>query len=215
MIRSARGKLAGMADEGTLAVIRDALADSERVDVERVELVLDAGAVVLRGSVATTEQADLATMVARQHADEVHNRLRVDPGLREDATNPADIARQAALAEASDTDQELDDSAAVPDRPRTEDWSAQKAGLESLTMSEARDDMPEDVAEALAENKPWNPPTQPHLAPTEEEQRQVLDREQAPEALAEQGERGDGEPSLPGVSKAELERRARPDTDED
>lgn len=213
MIRGGGGNPAGMADDGTLAVIREALRDSDKVPVDRVELDLREGAVVLRGSVATSEQADVAAMVAAQHADEVHNELRVDPGIREDASDPADIARDAALREADDTDEELDDSAVVPDRPRGEDWSAQRAGLESLTASQQRDDLTSDVSEALAENVAWDPPDQPHLAPTESEQRQLLDREQAPEGLAEQGEPVEGEPSLPELSKSELERDAHPRED--
>lgn len=161
-----------MADQGTIEVIREALADSGGVELDRVELLLDEGAVVLRGGVSTAEEASLATMVAEQHADEVRNLLSVDAGLRENEADHMAVAADAAGRTARD--------------PVT--------GME----------------EALGENVAWDPPAQPHMVPTRDEERGVIS-DQELEPLAEQGADGDGEPSLPGVSQAELERDARPD----
>lgn len=157
-----------MADQGTIEVIREALADSGGVELDRVELLLDEGAVVLRGGVSTAEEASLATMVAEQHADEVRNLLSVDAGLRENEADP------------------------------------------DVTMRRPDDDPVTGMEEALGENVAWDPPAQPHMVPTRDEERGVIS-DQELEPLAEQGADGDGEPSLPGVSQAELERDARPD----
>lgn len=125
------GNALRMADQGTIDVIRDALADSGAVELDRVELVLDDGAVVLQGAVPTQEQATLAAMLAERHAGEVRNHLRVDRHLREDETHSA-----------------------VPSGAQDPD-----------------DGLVTDVSEALDENQPWDPPTEPHTGLTANEQR--------------------------------------------
>lgn len=84
-----------MADQGTIDVIREALRDSDRVDSARIELVIDDGAVVLRGSVATAGEADVAAMVAEQHAEAVRNQLSVDGGVRDDTPDGQAVAADA------------------------------------------------------------------------------------------------------------------------
>jgi hypothetical protein len=76
-------------DEETLATIRDVLDRSDRVDASRIDLTGgDGGPVVLVGSVASDEEATAAAMLVEQHVSAVDNRLRVDPGIREDTTGP-------------------------------------------------------------------------------------------------------------------------------
>lgn len=195
-----------MADQGTIEVIREALAESGGVEVDRVELVLDDGAVVLRGAVSTAEQASLAAMVAEQHADEVRNLLSVDAGLRENEADHMAVATDAAERAADDG---LPGQMQDQDRPLMEEWSAQTSQQTDVTMRRPDDDQVTDIEEALGENVAWDPPTQPHMVPTRDEQRGLIS-DQELEPLAEQGADGDGPPSLPGVSQAELERDARP-----
>lgn len=196
-----------MADQGTIEVIREALADSGGVELDRVELVLDEGAVVLRGAVSTAEQASLAAMVAEQHADEVRNLLSVDAGLRENQADHMAVATDAAERAADDG---LPGQMQDQDRPLNQEWSAQTSQQTDVAMRRPDDDQVTDIEEALGENVAWDPPTQPHMVPTRDEQRGLIGGDQELEPLAEQGADGDGEPSLPDVSQAELERDARP-----
>lgn len=147
-----------MADRATLEVIREELADIDGAVLDHVELALDDGAVVLRGAVPTGEQAEAAAMVAERHADEVRNLLRVDPGLREDATNPGDIAADAAERAA---DGGLPGEMEAQGRPRMEGWSAQATELSDTTMGGIDGDLTSDIGEALGENVPWDPPDHP------------------------------------------------------
>jgi len=203
-----------MADQGSLDVIREALADSGGVELDRVELSLDDGAVVLRGAVSTTEQASLAEMLAEQHAGEVRNLLRVDSGLREDHSDPATVADEARARAADDG---LPGELQAQDRPRLEDWSAQTTQQTDVVpqdpgMERLEERSTSDISEALGENVPWDPPTQPHLPPTAAEQRGTQQHGQEAEEVAEPGDAGpEGRKSLPEVSQAELERDARAD----
>lgn len=132
------------ADDETLARIRAALADAERVDAARVEVGRDGQEVVLRGAVASPEEATVAAMVAERDADRVRNELHVDPGLRE-ATSEGGAPAMG-----------------VPDRApqRSPEDPAQPA-----------DDLTPDVEEALGENLAWDPPEAPSSAPTRAEER--------------------------------------------
>lgn len=153
-----------MADQGTIDVIREALASGGDVELDRVELVLDdGGAVVLRGAVSTPEQASLAAMVAEQHAEQVHNLLEVDAGLRE---NPADHMAVADDAAERAARMDLRGEMEAQDRPGMGEWSAQTTQQTDVAMGPAEDgDLTTDVSEALGENVPWDPPDHPQAAP--------------------------------------------------
>lgn len=182
-----------MTDDDILARIRAVLEGSPRIDAARIEVLRDGEDVVLRGAVATPEEASVAAMIVEGRAGDVvrptgdsyglltvRNELRVDPGLRE-VTSEAQPAR-----------------------------------------SSGAEDTPEDPAvaayEALGENVAWDPPDAPSLAPTRGEE---LGRPAAAPSMpppAEPGTVGDDDeaaPSASDLSAAELERSARPaDTDD-
>lgn len=64
-------------------VVRESLEAVDTVDARHIEVVADGDELVLRGGVATHEEASAAAAVATQHAEEVRNELRVDVNLRE------------------------------------------------------------------------------------------------------------------------------------
>lgn len=184
-------------DDDTLARIRTALAETDRVDAARIEVTAEQEAVLLRGAVANPEEASVAAMIAEQDVAAVRNELQVDPGLREGAV-------AAAHPDVSAADQPPFD----PD----------PTGPTEQTDS----DQPTEVAESLAENLPWDPPDEPSLAPTQSEERGVLARDAHDTPIAEEGpvpDPDDVEPSAADLSAAELREsarsRARPHDDED
>ncbi|HEX2051305.1 MAG TPA: BON domain-containing protein [Actinomycetota bacterium] len=133
-----------MVDRDDLEVIRQALEDSERVDARRVELAADGDRVVLRGSVSEPEEADAVALVVERYADDVVNELRVDESLREGIVEPDDVER------------------VVP--------VENEVLVGSTDMLSGPDgEITSDVARALEENEPWDPPDEPSLAPVQEE----------------------------------------------
>jgi len=132
-------------DFDDLAVIKERLEESERIDARRIELDLqDPDTVVLRGSVAEPEEATAAAMLVEQFAPRVVNQLRADRNLREGAVDPVDT------------------EAAVP--------LENEVLIGSTDMLAGPDaEITSDISRALEENEPWNPPDEPSLAPTEAE----------------------------------------------
>ena len=130
-----------MIDPDDLASVAAALEDSDRVDSGRIRVDSDGGEVVLRGAVATPEEAAAAALLAEGIAPRVRSELRVDHNLRE-GLDDVEPGERAVPAE----DEVLVgnvDMLAGPD-----------ASIES------------DLARAMEENEPWDPPTEPQLAPT-------------------------------------------------
>lgn len=175
------------ADDETLARIRAALDDEERVDARRVEVHRDDQGVVLRGAVATPEEATAATMVAELDTASVRNELRVDPGLRE--------ATSAGAAPPV--------GAPPPAPQRSPEDPSQPA-----------DDLTPHVEEALGENLAWDPPEAPVLAPTRAEERGSPAGE-AGRIEDPAPDDADEAPSAADLSAAELRRTARPDSQEE
>ncbi|HVL99651.1 MAG TPA: BON domain-containing protein [Egibacteraceae bacterium] len=176
-------------DDDTLDRIRAALDESVRVDPERVEILREGDDVVLRGAVATPEEASVAAMIAEREVERVRSELRVDAGLRERTTGGAG--------------------------PEGEPEAAPQRSPE--LPSEPADDLTSDVAEALGESLPWDPPDTPSFTPTRAEERGVMGRDTAAASLAPEGpvdDPDDVEPSAPDLSAAELERSARPERKE-
>lgn len=176
-------------DDETLARIRVALEDSSRVDADRLQVAADGEEVVLRGAVATPEEATVAAMIAEQDAPTVRNELLVDAGLREGAG-----AAGAAAEQPSSSPQRSPEDPAQPD------------------------DLTPNAEEALGEGVAWDPPEAPSSAPTRAEERGHLSRDATAVPTAPEGEVDDAdtvEPSAADLSAAELERSARPDERED
>lgn len=135
---------ADLVEEEILGRARAALEEAEGVDHTRISIEERGEGVALVGAVSTPEESSLASLLAEHHAAEVVNELRVDPNLREGTTPPTD-AEQAVPAE-NEVLIGSTDMLAGPD-----------AGIET------------DMSRALEENVPWEPPDEPHLAPTEAE----------------------------------------------
>lgn len=182
-------------DEETLARVRAALDESPRVDARRVDVAAGPEQVLLRGAVATPEEATVAGLLAEEHAVNVRNQLAVDANLREGAPEPA-----AAEVTLPATDEVL---VGDPDMA---------AGGGAHTT---------DMADALERNEPVDPPDEPMLAPTTGEERGTLDRDTRDVPIAEEGPVPDPDevpPSAPDLSAEELhrqgshdiERKARP-----
>lgn len=177
-------------DDETLARIRSALRDAERVDAGRVEVTRDGGDVVLRGAVATPEEATVAALIAEQDVESVRNDLRVDPGLREATSQGA------------------------PPPPGQPAPAPQRSPEDP---SQPADDLTTDVSEALGESLAWDPPDAPATAPTASEQRGRVPRDVTAQPAAPEGTVDDAdevEPSAGDLSAAELERSARGDEEE-
>ena len=151
-------------DEEERALVEQELAESERVDESRIRVVADGDGVALEGAVASPEEADAAALVAERHSENVVNRLRVDPLVREGIDN---------------------------DEPREEVAPAQDeilvGGPDPLAGPDAT--ITSDSAEAFSENEPWNPPDEPVLAATagEYENRPVYDGDETVSAAGEPG----------------------------
>lgn len=130
-----------MADQEIVDLVRVALDEAEGVDPARIEVVARGDAVVLSGAVSTAEESSVAALLAERHAAEVVNELLVDPNLREGAAPPTD--REEAVPAENEVLIGATDMLAGPD-----------AAIET------------DMSRALEENVPWDPPDEPHLAPT-------------------------------------------------
>jgi BON domain len=161
-------------------VVRDALSSADTVDARSIDVVAEDDVLVLRGGVASHEEASAAVSVADQLADEVRNELRIDPNLREglDQSEPR-RERNASDAEPSPFD------------PTTEP-----------------DDVVDDLQHSLTENVPWDPPDEAVQVPTRAEERGLAGSggfDEDPDAPgAEAGK------SLPDLSPEELSRAAHP-----
>ena len=127
-------------DPDTIAEIQAALQDTDRVDNRRIQVEARDNSVVLRGAVSSPEEASAATLIAESYADSVVPELQVDPNLREGVVDPRDREQ------------------AVP---------AQNEILIGDTdmLSGPEPTVEPDLSKAMEENVPWDPPTEPHLAP--------------------------------------------------
>ena len=184
------------ADADVLDRIRERLRVSTRVDDDRIEVAARGDDVVLLGAVASAEEATVAGQLAEEYATEVVNELQVDRGLREGVEEPLDAEP------ASPADDEVligsTDMLAGPDAAVTG-----------------------DLAEALDENEPWEPPDVPQLAPTRTEERGGVspadraaleaweERGGEPDDLLDEEDRAAGErPSAPDLTEADLRQAA-------
>jgi hypothetical protein len=154
-------------DPDVLAEIKLALEDSGRVDASRIVLEGTGDSVVLRGAVASSEEATAAAMIAETRTSNVANELTIDPGLREGAIDPVSVERV----------QPAEDEVLVGSTDML-------AGPDAAITS--------DLNRALEENEPWNPPDEPRLAPTHDEYGGAA----SPGALSGDEERGDPDPDL-------------------
>ena len=75
-------------DPDAIEEIHAALAECERVDDRRISVHIEHDEVVLRGAVATPQEATIAAIVAEEVVPAVVNALQVDPALREGAEDP-------------------------------------------------------------------------------------------------------------------------------
>jgi hypothetical protein len=132
-----------MATEGIDLVIA-ALRDSERVDDSRIEVTQNGSAVTLSGAVSSAEEATWAATLAAEYSDQVINQLRVDRLLREGVETPLPTEQVSPAA----------DEVLV-------------GGTDMLAGPDTQ--ITSDVTEALEENIPWDPPSEPSLAPTQAE----------------------------------------------
>jgi hypothetical protein len=177
------------ADADVLDRIRERLRVSTRVDDDRIEVAARGDDVVLLGAVASAEEATVAGQLAEEYATEVVNELQVDPGLREGVEEPVDAEP------ASPADDEVligsTDMLAGPDAAVTG-----------------------DLAEALDENEPWEPPDVPQLAPTRTEEHGGVSP--ADRAALEAWEERGGQPDdlLDEEDRAARERPSAPDLTE-
>jgi BON domain len=174
-------------DRDELELIREALESEPRVDASRIELDVRDDAVVLQGLVAAPDESAAAEVIAGGFADNVVNELRVDEGLREGIIEPQDVER------------------AVPAENEVLIGSTDMlAGPESEITS--------DMAEAFAENEPWDPPEAPSMGLTAAEQ---VDHLSGGDASEHSGEDPDpdtvarSEFSLPDLTQQDLEMAAR------
>jgi hypothetical protein len=172
--------------------IVEALEGAARVDATDVLVEGDGQTVVLRGAVATFEEATLAAAIAEQHSGDgrVRNELRVDPNLREDPTS---------------------DRVAVPQGGPTGD----RTGSSVLLPDDTGDELVDDIGDAVAENLPWDPPEHPTEVPTLAEERGVVDHDVTAVPAADAGPLPPDEaeataPSLGELSQQELARAASP-----
>jgi hypothetical protein len=173
-------------DQDELGQIREALEFEPRVDASRIELDLRGDAVVLHGLVAAPDESSAAEIIVGQFADTVVNELRVDEGVREGIVEPVDT--------------EL----AIPAENEVLIGSTDMlAGPEAEITS--------DMAEAFAENEPWDPPEAPSMGVTAAEQVIHLSEGDASEHSGEDPDPetvARSEYSLPDVTQQDLEAAA-------
>lgn len=73
-----------------------------------------------------------------------------------------------------------------------------------------------DSQDALGENLPWDPPDEPHMAPTPSEERGALTRDATENTIEPEGQPGDaGDRSAADLSSEELRRSAHGDEPHD
>lgn len=123
-------------DDETLARIREVLDRSPRIDNSRIEVARDGEQIVLRGTVATAEEAGVAAVIADgaievANGPPVRSQLRVDANLRETVVDAAT-------------------GGARGPQPFDEDHKPA--------------DLTTDSAAALGENAAWDPPDAPSAA---------------------------------------------------
>lgn len=123
-------------------VVREALAAADNLDARSIDVAADGDVLVLRGGVATHEEATAAVSVADQHAEAVRNELRVDINLREGLDS-----REPAPSRSSNGEPTPFDPTSEPD------------------------DLVDDLQTSLTENVPWDPPHEPVEVPTRAEER--------------------------------------------
>lgn len=131
-------------DPEVLTEIKSALEDSDRVDATRISLEASGGRVVLRGAVASSDEASAAALIAETRTDRVSNELTIDPNLREGTESPISV-----------------------ERVRPAENEVLIGSTDMLAGPDAA--METDLDRALEENVPWTPPDEPQLAPTEDE----------------------------------------------
>jgi BON domain len=174
-------------DPDDLAQIREALDNEERVDARRIDLDVRGDAVVLHGLVAGPDEAMAAEIIAGEFADRVINELRLDEGQREGVDTPRDV------------------EVAIPAENEVLIGSTDMlAGPEAEITS--------DMAEAFAENEPWDPPDAPSMGLTAAEQVSHVSSGDASEHAGEDPDpdsvsRSDF--SLPDLTREDLEAAAR------
>src|SRR5688572_14097306 len=112
-------------------VVREALHSADSLDATGIEVTSVDDTVVLRGSVATFEEASAAVAIAERHSDTVRSELRVDVNLREGIYEGEPLGQQ----------------------PRAESLQGS-----SFNPVEEPDDLVDDMQESLEENVPWDPP---------------------------------------------------------
>jgi hypothetical protein len=155
-------------DPDVIDEIKTALDESDRVDAARI--VIDRktdDVIVLRGAVASSEEASAAALIAETRAERVANELTIDPGLREGQEIPISNERA----------QPAENEVLV-------------GSTDMLAGPEA--EISSDLGRALEENEPWNPPDEPHLAPTIDE----YAGQASPGALSGDEEESDPDPDL-------------------
>ena len=166
-------------------LVREALLGADTLDSRDIRVETDDDVIVLRGSVASHEEATAAAMIAERHADAVRNESSVDRNLRE----VTDMAQDQPVAQPN---------RAVPGS--------------SFAALEEPDDLVTDLQESLTENVPWDPPHEAVQVPTRAEERGLVDRSPSdgPEddVLDQTGE--NAAKSLPDLSPEELARAAHP-----
>jgi hypothetical protein len=173
-------------DQDVLERIRERLRVSTRVGDERIEVATRDDDVVLLGAVATPEEATVAGQLAEEYADSVVNELEVDRGLRDWVEEPVDTE---------------------PASP-----AGDEVLIGSTDMLAGPDAGPtEDLAEALDENEPWDPPDVPQLAPTVTEQRGGWAREDALELSEWEDEGGAPDDLLDEEDRAARDGVSAPD----
>jgi len=128
-------------DPEALEEVRAVLDDSPRVDAQRVGVSIEHDEVVLRGTVATPEEAEFAAMLAEEIVPAVVNELRVDPALREGTVDPEPTAQTPLPSDE------------VP-----------LGGPDPLAGPEAG--FTSDVQRSLDENEPLDPPDAPQAVAT-------------------------------------------------
>lgn len=166
-------------------IVRQALESAETVDARGIRVEAGEDAVILRGSVATFEEASAATMIAEQHADLVRSELSVDTNLREAA--------------------DMTESPPAPNRDATGS---------SFNPVEQPDDLVTDMQESLDENVSWDPPHEEVQVPTRAEERGVAGSgspdDTTDDAVLDDAGDSAGK-SLPDASPEELARAANPE----
>lgn len=174
-------------------VILEALQASDAVDARSLRLSVDDDVLVLRGTVATFEEASAALRIAQEHAPEVRNELRVDANLREGTEYPGE---------------------AGGDETRRD--GLQGSSFDALERS---DDVVTDVQDSLDENVAWDPPHEPVEVPTRAESRGIADPNAADDDNDDAGVLDEStDPtatSLPDMSAEELERSAHPESEQE